>query len=63
MHMTSCEKSPVRASGTLQTSIYTIDSYAYEEMWSTPVKGGTFDVEDRIRATIRDQEWATYVSI
>ena len=58
MHMTAC-KSPVRASGTCKQA-FTIDSYAYEEMWSTPVLGGTFDVEDRIRAMIHDDSGTTF---
>lgn len=58
MHMTSC-KSPMRASGTCKQT-FTIDSYAYEEMWSSPVLDGTFDVEDRIRASIRDDSGITF---
>lgn len=58
MFITSCT-TPVRASGTC-TQAFTIDSYVYDEMWSTPVVNGTFDVEDRIRATIRDESGTTF---
>jgi len=58
MHLTSC-RSPILASG-MCTQAFTIDTYVYEEMWSTPVLDGTFDVEDRIRATIRDESGATF---
>jgi len=58
MHVTSCT-SPVRVSGTCNQA-FTIDSYAYEEMWSTPNLDGTFDVEDRIRASVRDESGVTF---
>lgn len=58
MHITS-KKSPTRVSGTC-TQAFSIETYAYEEMWSTPVTGGTFDVEDRIRATIQDKSGTTF---
>ena len=58
MHMTSL-KSPVRVLGSC-TQGFTIASYGYEEMWSSPVADGTFDVEDRVRATIRDKSGTTF---
>ena len=58
MHITQ-KKSPSSALG-FCTRAFTIDSYAYEEMWSTPVKDGTFDVEDRVRATIGDSSGTTF---
>jgi len=58
MYITS-KKSPLRVSG-MCNQVFTIDTYAYEEMWSTPVIGGMFDVEDRIRATIRDESGTTF---
>jgi predicted dehydrogenase len=58
MHITSCT-SPTRVSGTCNQA-FTIDSYAYKEMWSTPKLDGTFDVEDRIRASIRDESGVTF---
>ncbi len=58
MHITSCD-SPVRVSGTCKQA-FTIDTYAYEEMWSTPQLDGTFNVEDRIRAAVRDNSGVTF---
>ena len=58
MYLTSC-KSPVRVSGTCNQA-FSIDTYAYEEMWSTPVLDGTFDVEDRIKATVQDDRGTTF---
>jgi predicted dehydrogenase len=58
MHITQ-KKSPASALGKCIRA-FTIDSYAYEEMWSTPVKDGTFDVEDRVRATISDSTGTTF---
>ena len=49
---------------------FTMASYEYEEMWSDPVNDGTFDVEDRVRATISfdkgmvfdlNVSWATHL--
>ena len=58
MHITSMNR-PAYALGTC-TQSFSIETYAYEEMWSTPVEGGTFNVEDRVRATIRDESGATF---
>ncbi len=58
LHLTS-KKSPVRVLGTCIQS-FTAETYAYEEMWSTPVEGGTFDVEDRVRATVSDASGTTF---
>ena len=47
---------------------FNMDTYTYDEMWSEPVKDGTFDVEDSVQATVRfegevilhlDIAWAT----
>lgn len=47
---------------------FTMDNYTYDEMWSEPVKDGTFDVEDSVQATVEfaggvtlhlDIAWAT----
>jgi predicted dehydrogenase len=68
MHLTSTQ-SPSRVSGSCHQA-FTVCSYAYEEMWSTPETNGTFDVEDRIRATVHDKSgvsfhynvsWATHL--
>jgi len=58
MHITSCY-SPSRVSGSCSQA-FTIDSYAYDEMWSTPKLDGTFDVEDRFSASIRDESGVTF---
>ena len=58
MHITYCD-SPARVSGTCKQA-FTIDTYAYEEMWSTPKLDGTFNVEDRIRAAVRDKSGITF---
>ena len=58
MHITSMNR-PAYVLGTC-TQSFSIETYAYEEMWSTPVEGGTFNVEDRVRATIRDESGATF---
>ncbi len=58
MHITS-KKKPVRVSGKC-TSAFTETTYAYEEMWSTPVRNGTFDVEDRVRASVSDASGTTF---
>jgi predicted dehydrogenase len=58
MHLTA-KKSPTRVHGNCAQA-FTIDSYAYEEMWSTPVEGGIFDVEDRVRALVTDGSGTTF---
>ncbi|MGY8753214.1 MAG: hypothetical protein ACKVIO_04890, partial [Phycisphaerales bacterium] len=35
-------------------------TYAYDEMWSTQKEGGTFDVEDRVRALLTDESGTTF---
>jgi len=57
-HLTS-KKNPVRVYGNC-TQAFSIASYAYEEMWSTPVVDGTFDVEDRVRAMVTDTSGTTF---
>jgi predicted dehydrogenase len=68
MYMTS-KHEPVRVHGKC-TQSFTSETYAYEEMWSTPVERGTFDVEDRVRALVTDSSgtslsfdvaWATHL--
>jgi predicted dehydrogenase len=39
---------------------FTTETYDYEEMWSTPVAGGTFDVEDRVQALLTDKSGTTF---
>jgi predicted dehydrogenase len=58
LHLTS-KKSPIRVLGKC-TQAFTTETYAYEEMWSTPVEGGTFDVEDRVRALVTDASGTTF---
>lgn len=68
MYLTSMH-APSRVSGKCHQA-FSIDTYAYEEMWSTPIPDGTFDVEDFVRATVHDKEgvsfqlnvsWATHL--
>ncbi len=68
MHMTSMN-TPSRVIGRCSQA-FTMASYAYDEMWSDPVENGTFDVEDRIRASITFEtgmvfdlnvSWATHI--
>lgn len=58
MHITS-KTSPSRMRGKC-TQQFTEKTYAYEEMWSTPKEGGTFDVEDRVRALLTDESGTTF---
>ena len=58
MHLTS-KKSPIRVQGKC-IQAFTAETYSYEEMWSTPVEGGTFDVEDRVRALVTDASGTTF---
>jgi predicted dehydrogenase len=58
MHLTS-NKSPSRVVGKCLQS-FTTETYDYEEMWSTPVAGGTFDVEDRVQALLTDKSGTTF---
>jgi predicted dehydrogenase len=58
MYLTS-KQNPVRVQGKC-TQAFSIASYAYEEMWSTPVEDGTFDVEDRVRAMVTDKSETTF---
>ncbi len=68
IHITSCS-APTRVSGTCN-QLFTLDTYAYDEMWSSPNLEGMFDVEDRIRARVLDEQgvsfqfdvsWATHL--
>ena len=68
MHMTSMTE-PKRVIGRCSQA-FTMANYAYDEMWSDPVENGTFDVEDRIRASITFEtgmvfdlnvSWATHI--
>ena len=54
----SSKQSPLRVYGKC-TQTFTTETYAYDEMWSTPVVGGTFDVEDRVRASLTDVSGTT----
>ncbi len=58
MHLTE-KKSPTRVSGNC-TQSFTTETYSFEEMWSAPVEGGTFDVEDRVRALLTDESGTTF---
>ena len=58
MHITS-KKSPARVHGKCSQA-FTAETYSYEEMWSTPVEGGTFDVEDRVRSLVTDTSGTTF---
>jgi len=58
LHLTN-KKSPARVIGNC-TQSFTIETYSYEEMWSAPVEGGTFDVEDRVRALLTDECGTTF---
>ena len=58
MHITS-KKSPARVHGKCLQA-FTAETYSYEEMWSTPVDGGTFDVEDRVRSLVTDTSGTTF---
>ena len=66
MHMAKL-KSPHSATGHCKQT-FNMDNYTYDEMWSEPVKDGTFDVEDSVQATVEfkggvtlhlDIAWAT----
>jgi predicted dehydrogenase len=68
MYLTN-KKAPERVLGKCNQT-FTPETYDYEEMWSTPVEGGTFDVEDRVRALVTDASgtsfafdvaWATHL--
>jgi predicted dehydrogenase len=68
MHITS-KKTPTRVLGKC-TKQFTEQTYAYDDMWSTPIENGTFDVEDRVRALLTDASgtsfqfdvaWATHL--
>ncbi len=50
MHMASLTN-PHRATGQCKQT-FNMDTYTYDEMWSEPVKDGTFDVEDSVQATV-----------
>ena len=58
MHITS-KKNPIRVFSKCMQA-FTEGTYAYEEMWSSQVKNGTFDVEDRVRATLTDATGTTF---
>jgi len=58
MHITA-KKTPTRALGKC-TQQFSERTYAYDEMWSTPKVGGTFDVEDRVRALLTDASGTTF---
>ena len=67
-HLTSAGD-PERVLGQCSQT-FNLDNYSYDEMWSTPKLGGTFDVEDGVQATIGFQSgctaqiditWATHV--
>jgi len=58
IHITS-KKSPSRVSGKC-TQQFSEKTYAYDEMWSTQKEGGTFDVEDRVRALLTDESGTTF---
>jgi predicted dehydrogenase len=58
MHLTS-KRTPVSARGKC-TQLFTTETYSYDEMWSMPVEGGTFDVEDRVSALLADASGTTF---
>ena len=60
---------PVRVLGNCSQT-FSISTYGYDEMWSTPKKDGVFDVEDGVQATTTfangvtnqiDVSWATHL--
>jgi len=55
----SSKRSPHRVYGKC-TQMFTTETYAYDEMWATPVEDGTFDVEDRVRALLTDVSGTTF---
>lgn len=57
MHMADLTK-PKTALGTCKQT-FNMDTYTYDEMWSEPVKDGTFDVEDSMQATVEFEGGAT----
>jgi predicted dehydrogenase len=57
MHMTGLEN-PHSALGKCKQT-FSIENYTYDEMWSEPVEGGTFDVEDGVLATVGFEGGAT----
>lgn len=58
MHITA-KKKPTRVLGKC-TQQFTEQTYAYDEMWSTPKENGTFDVEDKVRALLTDASGTTF---
>ena len=67
-HLTSASE-PKRVLG-MCSQTFSIESYGYDEMWSTPKPDGTFDVEDGVVATTTfangvtnqiDVSWATHL--
>ncbi|MBC8523307.1 Gfo/Idh/MocA family oxidoreductase [PVC group bacterium] len=67
-HLTSASE-PTRVLGNC-TQTFSMSSYGYDEMWSTPKPDGVFDVEDGTQATISfaneitnqiDVSWATHL--
>jgi len=68
MHMSGL-RNPTRVWGRCRHD-FSEENYQYETMWSAPVEGGTFDVEDGVQATIRfangetvllDVAWASHL--
>jgi predicted dehydrogenase len=57
MHVSEL-RDPVRAIGHCWHT-FMPDGYIYDEMWSEPVKDGTFDVEDGMNATVGFQDGST----
>lgn len=62
-------KDPIRVLGNCSQT-FSISTYGYDEMWSTPNKDGVFDVEDGVQATTTfangvtnqiDVSWATHL--
>ena len=57
MHMAKLN-SPHSATGHCKQT-FNMDNYTYDEMWSEPVEGGIFDVEDSVQATVEFEGGAT----
>ena len=57
MHMAKLTD-PCSAFGNCKQS-FNMDNYTYDEMWSEPVKDGTFDVEDSVKARVGFEDGAT----
>ena len=57
MHMAKLTN-PHSATGQCNQT-FNMDNYTYDEMWSEPIEGGTFDVEDSVQATVEFEGGAT----